>query len=54
VLAVKSAGGTATPKLRVNPPDKLIIQAGTAIIVMGDSKDIRQARSEAKAAGITA
>jgi voltage-gated potassium channel len=54
VLAVKSAGGTAAPKLWVNPPEKLIVQAGTAIIVMGDSKDIRQARSAAKAAGITA
>jgi len=54
VLAVKSAGASATPKLWVNPPDQLTIQAGTAIIVMGDVKDIRKARSEAKSAGVSA
>jgi len=57
VLAVKSAGGPVgggtTPKLWVNPPDQLTIQAGSAIIVMGDSKDIRKARSEARSAGAT-
>jgi len=58
VLAVKSAGGSAgggpsTPKLWVNPPDGLTIQAGTAIIVMGDSKDIHKARSEARSTGAT-
>ncbi len=54
VLAVKSGGTSAAPKLWVNPPEKLIIQAGTAIIVMGDSTDIRKARSEAKSTGISA
>jgi len=54
VLAVKSGGGSATPKLWVNPPDKLMIRGGTAIIVMGDVNDIRKARSEAKPAGATA
>jgi len=53
VLAAKSGGGAAGPKLWVNPPDKLVIRAGTAIIVMGDVKDIRKARSEARSAGIT-
>lgn len=53
VLAAKSAGGVSGPKLWVNPPDKLVIQAGTAIIVMGDVKDIHKARQEAKS-GITA
>jgi voltage-gated potassium channel len=55
VLAVKSgAGGAATPKLWVNPPQQLVIGAGTAIIVMGDVKDIRKARGEAKSAAIPA
>ena len=43
-----------TPKLWVNPPDKLMIRGGTAIIVMGDVNDIRKARSEAKPTGATA
>src|SRR5271156_20355 len=54
VLAAKSAGGASGPKLWVNPPDKLVIQAGTAIIVMGDVKDIHKARREAKSTVITA
>ena len=58
VLAVKSGGsageGPAAPKLWVNPPDKLMIRSGTAIIVMGDVKDIRKARSEARSADATA
>jgi voltage-gated potassium channel len=54
VLAVKSGGGSMTPKLWVNPPDKLMIRGGTAIIVMGDVNDIRKARSEAKPTGATA
>ena len=49
VLAVKNAGGTGSPKLWVNPPDALVIRAGAAIIVMGDVKNIREARHEAKA-----
>jgi voltage-gated potassium channel len=54
VLAAKSPGGESGPKLWVNPPDRLVIQAGTAIIVMGDVKDIHKARREAKSTGITA
>jgi voltage-gated potassium channel len=50
VLAVKSTGASATPKLWVNPPENLVIQAGTAIIVMGDVKDIRKARSDSASA----
>ena len=57
VLALKnaggSAGGSAGPKLWVNPPDTLVIRAGAAIIVLGDAKDIREARREAGAAGAT-
>jgi Trk K+ transport system NAD-binding subunit len=51
VLALKNAGGPVAPKLWVNPPDTLVIRAGAAIIVMGDEKDIREARREAGPAG---
>jgi Trk K+ transport system NAD-binding subunit len=54
VLAVKSGGDAGAPKLWVNPPDKLMVRGGTAIIVMGDVKDIRTARSEARSADATA
>lgn len=50
VLAVKSEIASSAPKLWVNPPDKLIVHAGTAIIVMGNVKDIREARHEARSA----
>jgi voltage-gated potassium channel len=51
VLAVKNAGGSgAAGKLWVNPPDALVIRAGAAIIVLGDVKNIREARHEAKSA----
>jgi voltage-gated potassium channel len=50
VLAAKNVGEGGAPKLWVNPSDKLVIRPGTAIIVMGDVKDIREARSAAKAA----
>jgi voltage-gated potassium channel len=48
VLALKLAEGPTGPKLWVNPPDALVIRAGTAIIVMGNSKDIHEARREGK------
>jgi len=54
VLAVKSGREAGVPKLWVNPPDKLMIRSGTAIIVLGDVKDIRAARSEARSAVTTA
>jgi len=47
VLAAKSAD---TPKLWVNPPDSLVVRPGTAIIVMGDVKDVQRARQEAAGA----
>ncbi len=50
VLAVKNAGESAVPKLWVNPADTLVIRPGAAIIVMGDVKDIREARREARSA----
>lgn len=52
VLAVKNAGATKDAKdakLWVNPPDSLRVQGGAAIIVMGDVKDIHEARHEAAA-----
>lgn len=53
VLAVKSGMESGAPKLWVNPPEKLAIQGGTAIIVMGDVKDIREASREAKSPATT-
>jgi voltage-gated potassium channel len=50
VLAVKQAAGTSSKKLWVNPPESLTVQGSTAIIVMGDLKDIRQARHDARPA----
>jgi voltage-gated potassium channel len=50
VLALKNAGGSAAPKLWVNPPDTVVMRAGAAIIVMGDIKDIREARREGRSA----
>lgn len=50
VLAVKHAGKEAEGNLWVNPPENLRVQGGAAIIVMGDVKDIHQARHEAAAA----
>jgi len=46
VLAVKNAGATDA-KLWVNPPDSLRIRGGAALIVMGDVKDIQEARHDA-------
>ena len=48
VLAIKSAGA-ADAKLWVNPPENVRVQGGAALIVMGDVKDIHQARHEASA-----
>ncbi|HTZ95050.1 MAG TPA: potassium channel protein [Terriglobales bacterium] len=48
VLAIKSAGA-GDAKLWVNPPETLRVQGGAALIVMGDVKDIHQARHEASA-----
>ncbi len=54
VLAVKQAAGTSSRKLWVNPPESLTVQGDTAIIVLGDLKDIRQARHEARPAHLGA
>ncbi|MFY9845892.1 MAG: potassium channel protein [Terriglobales bacterium] len=50
VLALKGGEGSAAANLWVNPPETLVVRAGAAIIVMGDMKDIRQARREAGSA----
>jgi Trk K+ transport system NAD-binding subunit len=44
VLAAKSAD---LPKAWVNPPGNLIVRSGTAIIVLGDVKDVQRARQAA-------
>jgi voltage-gated potassium channel len=54
VLAVKQAAGTSSRKLWVNPPESLTIQGDTAIIVLGDLNNIRQARHEARSAHLGA
>ena len=53
VLAIKHSVESAAPKLWVNPPEKLVIQGGTALIVMGDVKDIREASREARSPAAT-
>ncbi|HVO81016.1 MAG TPA: potassium channel protein [Terriglobales bacterium] len=50
VLAVKQNTGTPSKKMWVNPPESLAIQGNTAIIVMGDVKDLQQARHDARPA----
>lgn len=51
VLAIKNAGAVASQKMWVNPPSTVAVQAGAAIIVMGDVNDIREARRQAAPAG---
>lgn len=46
-LAVKRPAETGTPKFWVNPPQTLMLQSGSVIIVMGDLKDIERARKQA-------
>lgn len=47
IIAVKNAGAAA-PKLWVNPPDTVVVRTGLAIIVLGDMKNIREARQEVR------
>lgn len=46
VLAVKS---NASDQMWVNPPDTLVVRPGSAVILLGDVKDIQRAREEADA-----
>lgn len=48
-LAVKSSVGEQKQDFLVNPPDMLILQPGTVVIVMGDVEEIRRARTDATA-----
>jgi Trk K+ transport system NAD-binding subunit len=48
-LLVLGVNAGAAAKLWINPPDTLVVQSRTAIIVMGDVKDIQRARQEASA-----
>ncbi len=52
VLAVKTPGDAKTSRFWPNPPHTMMVQPGTAIIVMGDVKDIRKARQEAHHAAV--
>lgn len=47
VLAVKSI---ATNEMWVNPPDNFVVQPGSALIMLGDVKDIQRARQEGQVA----
>ncbi|MGH9601894.1 MAG: potassium channel family protein [Terriglobales bacterium] len=47
VLAVRTPGDAKTSRFWPNPPHSMMVQPGTAIIVMGDVNDIRKARHEA-------
>ncbi|MCI0402156.1 MAG: potassium channel protein [Acidobacteria bacterium] len=47
VLAVRTPGDAKTSRFWPNPPHSMMVQPGTAIIVMGDVNDIRKARQEA-------
>jgi voltage-gated potassium channel len=49
-LALKESTTGKEPKLEVNPPDHTIIQVNAVVIVMGDAKDVLQARSAAAGA----
>jgi voltage-gated potassium channel len=44
VLAVKS---NASDQMWVNPPDTLVVRPGSAVILLGDVKDIQRAREKA-------
>lgn len=48
-LAVKSSIGEHRHDFMINPPDTLVLQAGTVVIVMGDVAEIRRARADATA-----
>jgi voltage-gated potassium channel len=47
-LAVKTTTGEGKHDFLVNPPDTLNLQAGTVVIVMGDTQEIGRARNDAK------
>lgn len=49
-LAVKTSAGEQKNDFLVNPPEALILQSGTVVIVMGDVEEISRAREEAKKA----
>jgi voltage-gated potassium channel len=50
LLAVKSADAG---RLYVNPKGTVVLQSGTALIVMGDMKDIQRARHDAHAIAVS-
>jgi Trk K+ transport system NAD-binding subunit len=49
-LALKETVAGKEPRLDVNPHDQTIVSANAVVIVMGDAKDVLQARNEAAGA----
>jgi len=49
-LALKESSTAKDPKMEVNPHDHTIVQPNAVVIVMGDAKDVLQARSDAAGA----
>ncbi|HEY3927225.1 MAG TPA: potassium channel protein [Candidatus Koribacter sp.] len=48
-LAIRSVGEAgAASNFWVNPPENIVVNAGTVVIVMGDVNDIKRARTDAK------
>ena len=50
-LAVKTTSGEHKSDFLVNPPEQLVLQGGTVVIVMGDVEEIGRARDEATHVG---
>jgi voltage-gated potassium channel len=47
-LAIRSTHEGASPNFWVNPPENIVLSAGSVVIVMGDVNDIRRARNDSK------
>jgi voltage-gated potassium channel len=47
-LAIRSVSDGANPQFKVNPPENVVLHAGTVVIVMGDVNDVRRARADCK------
>ena len=53
-LLLLAAKSTDSGQLWINPPDTLVTQSGTVLIVMGDVKDVQRAREESAATSASA
>ena len=47
-LAIRSVDESANPQFWVNPPENVVLNPGTVVIVMGDVNDVRRARTDCK------